>query len=63
MLNEGHKKHYFKSISCSVVNYGSDSDFVTSYISGSGSTTPPNAKLTTLLFGPDLLPRYSATIT
>ncbi len=38
MLNEGNQIHNFISISGSgiVINYGSDSDFLTSY--GSGST-------------------------
>jgi hypothetical protein len=40
MLNEGYQIHNFISSSGSgtVINYGSDSDFLTSYGSGSGST-------------------------
>ncbi len=40
MLNEGNKIHNFKfsSGSGTVINYGSGSDFLTSYSSGSGST-------------------------
>jgi hypothetical protein len=40
MLNEGNQIHSFISSSGSrtVINYGSDSDFLTSYGSGSGST-------------------------
>ncbi len=40
MLNEGNQIHNFKSCSGSrtVINYGSGSDFLTSYRSGSGST-------------------------
>jgi len=41
MLNEGNQVHNFISISGSgtVINYGSGSDFLTSYGSGSGSTS------------------------
>ncbi len=41
MLNEGNQIHNFISSSCSgtVINYGSGSDFLTSYGSGSGSTS------------------------
>jgi hypothetical protein len=40
MLNEGNEIHNFISSSDSgtVINYGSGSDFLTSYFSGSGST-------------------------
>jgi hypothetical protein len=40
MLNEGNQIHNFISSSSSgtVINYGSGSDFLTSYDSGSGST-------------------------
>ncbi len=40
MLNEGNQIHNFISSfgSGTVINYGSDSDFLTSYGSGSGST-------------------------
>ncbi len=40
MLDEGNQIHNFISSSGSgtVINYGSDSDFLTSYGSGSGST-------------------------
>ena len=39
MLNEGNQIHNFmsSSVSGSVINYGSGSDFLTSYSSGSGS--------------------------
>jgi hypothetical protein len=41
MFNEGNQIHNFMSSSCSgsVINYGSGSDFLTSYGSGSGSTS------------------------
>ena len=41
MLNEGNKIHNFMSSfgSGTVINYGSGSDFLTSYGSGSGSTS------------------------
>ncbi len=41
MLNEGNQKHNFISSSASgtVINYGSGSDFLTSYGSGSGSNS------------------------
>jgi hypothetical protein len=41
MLNEGNKIHNFISSSGSgtVINYGSGSDFLTSYGSGSGSSS------------------------
>jgi hypothetical protein len=41
MLNEGNQVHNFisRSGSGTVINYGSGSDFLTSYCSGSGSTT------------------------
>jgi hypothetical protein len=40
MLNEGNQIHNFisSSVSGTVINYGSGSDFLTSYGSGSGST-------------------------
>jgi hypothetical protein len=37
MFNEGNQIHNFMSSSGSVINYGSGSDFLTSYSSGSGS--------------------------
>jgi hypothetical protein len=53
MLNKGNKIHnFFKSIfgSGTVINYGSGSDFLTSYGSGSGSArqnvTAPQANFT-----------------
>jgi hypothetical protein len=41
MLNEGNQIHIFvsSSVSGTVINYGSGSDFLTSYGSGSGSTS------------------------
>jgi hypothetical protein len=41
MFNEGNQIHYFMSSSGSgtVINYGSVSDFLTNYGSGSGSTS------------------------
>jgi hypothetical protein len=41
MLNEGNQIHNFISSSGSgtVINYGSDSDFLTSYDSGAGSNS------------------------
>jgi hypothetical protein len=42
MLNEGNQIHNSISSSSSgtIINYGSGSDFLTSYSSGSGSTRP-----------------------
>jgi hypothetical protein len=56
MLNEGNKRHIFISSfgSGTVINYGSGSDFLTSYGSGSGSAsqnvTAPQANFTFKIF-------------
>ena len=51
MFNEGNQIHNFMSSSGSgtVINYGSDSDFLTSYSSGSGSgSTSPKVTVPTV---------------
>ena len=60
MLNEGNQKHNFISSSGSgtVINYGSGSDFLTSYGSygsGSGSTTLPGGVLRDVAHGNGLV--------